>query len=190
MDVHTLKFSGVFEIRPKKFADSRGFFSETYSQATMARHNLPTAWVQDNHSFSVEKHVLRGLHYQSDPMAQDKLVRVVRGSIFDVVVDIRKGSPHYGKWLSLVVSADAWNQILVPKGFAHGFLTLEPNTEVIYKVSALYSPTHDHGIRWDDPDIAIEWPLQGRHPVLSAKDQAAPAFKDHTGGFIFEDTTS
>ena len=190
MEVHILRLPGVAELQPRKFGDSRGFFSETFSQTAMAKHDFPTNWVQDNHSFSAEKYVLRGLHYQSNPMAQDKLVRVVRGSIFDVAVDIRKGSPHYGKWLSLIVSAMAWNQILVPKGFAHGFLTLEPNTEVIYKVSAPYSPEHEHGIKWDDPDLAIEWPLHGGHPVLSAKDQVVSAFKDHTGGFSFGDMKS
>jgi dTDP-4-dehydrorhamnose 3,5-epimerase len=190
MDVIPLKLPEVLELRPRKFGDERGFFSETFSQAAMAKHKLPTVWVQDNHSFSAEKHVLRGLHYQSDPMAQDKLVRVVRGRIFDVAVDIRKGSPGFGKWVSLELSADAWNQVLVPRGFAHGFLTLEPNTEVIYKVTALYSPGHEQAIKWDDPDLAIEWPLNGQMPQLSAKDQIASAFEDHVGGFTFGDAAT
>jgi dTDP-4-dehydrorhamnose 3,5-epimerase len=190
MDILKLQLPGIFELKPRKFGDTRGFFSETFSNAAMTAHNLPTTWVQDNHSFSAEKYVLRGLHYQSPPVAQDKLVRVVRGSIFDVAVDIRKGSPHFGKWLSLVVSADAWNQILVPKGFAHGFLTLEPDTEVVYKVSAPYSPAHEHSIRWDDPELAINWPLAGHLPVLSAKDKISPSFKDYNHVFTYGELTA
>lgn len=190
MDILKLQLPGIFELKPRKFADNRGFFSETFSQIAMATHNLPTTWVQDNHSVSAEKHVLRGLHYQTPPMAQDKLVRVVRGSIFDVAVDIRKGSPHFGKWLSLVVSADAWNQILIPKGWAHGFLTLEPHTEVVYKVSAPYSAVHEQSIKWDDPDLAIDWPLAGQIPVLSEKDKISPSFKDYNHVFIYGELTA
>ena len=176
---------GVVEISPKKFGDARGFFSETYSNTAMEKAGLPTNWVQDNHSLSSEKNVLRGLHYQASPMAQDKLVRVVRGSILDVAVDIRSGSPHFGKWTSLVVSAEKWNQIFVPKGFAHGFLTLEPNTEVVYKVTNPYAPEHDRCIRWDDPEIAVEWPLQNQAPILSAKDANAPMLSQQHTGFVY-----
>lgn len=176
MEIRTLGIDGVLEIVPKKFGDTRGYFSETYSAKRFAEAGLDIGWVQDNQSFSAEKGVLRGLHFQLAPFAQDKLVRVLRGSVFDVAVDLRKGSSSYGKWVSAVLSADAWNQMLVPKGFAHGFLTLEPNVEVFYKVSAPYAPEHDRGIRWNDPDIGVAWPLDGREPVLSAKDAAAPYF--------------
>jgi len=131
----------------------------------------------------VEAGVIRGLHYQVPPVAQAKLVRVVRGAIFDVAVDIRHGSPSFGRWVGLEVSAEAWNQILVPPGFAHGFMTLQPNTEVIYKVSAPYSPQHDRAIRWDDPAIGIDWPLEARTPILSDKDRAAPLLADAPPAF-------
>lgn len=165
---------GVFEIIPEKFGDARGFFSETWSRRGFADLGLPADWVQDNQSFSAEKFVLRGLHYQIEPHAQDKLVRVLRGSVFDVAVDIRKGSPGFGRWVSRTLSAGAWNQLLIPKGFAHGFLTLAPDTEVFYKVSAPYAPEHERAIIYDDPALAITWPLEGASPILSAKDRAAP----------------
>jgi dTDP-4-dehydrorhamnose 3,5-epimerase len=183
--VRPLAIPEVIEIVPDRFGDSRGFFSETYSQARFGQAGLRQNWVQDNHSYSVSVGVLRGLHYQAPPAAQDKLVRVVRGAIFDVAVDIRHGSPTFGKWVSLNVSAGDWNQILVPKGFAHGFLTLEPHTEVIYKVSAPYSAAHDRNIRFDDPDIGIKWPLAGLAPVLSEKDQRAPALASVASGFRY-----
>jgi dTDP-4-dehydrorhamnose 3,5-epimerase len=185
MKVRPLGIPDVLEIVPDRFGDSRGFFSETYSRAKFEEAGLKQEWVQDNHSYSANIGVLRGLHYQAPPFAQDKLVRVVRGSIFDVAVDIRHGSATFGKWTSLIVSAGEWNQILVPKGFAHGFLTLEPNVEVIYKVSAPYSAPHDRNIRFDDPDIAINWPSVGVAPVLSEKDRKAPAFAAVDSGFRF-----
>jgi dTDP-4-dehydrorhamnose 3,5-epimerase len=174
MQVRKLALDGILEFVPKKFGDARGFFSETYSQAAFAEAGIDIAWVQDNQSLSAEKGVLRGLHFQLAPFAQDKLIRVLRGAIFDVAVDLRRGSPTYGKWVSCVLSSDAWNQLLVPKGFAHGFLTLEPGVEVLYKVSAPYAPSHDRSIRWNDPAIGIDWPLGGRDPILSSKDAAAP----------------
>lgn len=186
MQVTPLDLPEVLEITPVKHGDARGFFSETFNSDRFAEAGIDLDWVQDNHSYSAPHDVLRGLHFQTPPHAQDKLVRVVKGSILDVAVDIRKGSPRFGKWCSLVVSAEKWNQILVPKGFAHGFLTLQPDTEVIYKVSALYAPDNDRSINYADPDIAIDWPLDGREPILSAKDQAAPALKDVDTGFIFE----
>jgi dTDP-4-dehydrorhamnose 3,5-epimerase len=178
MEVRQLDIDGVLEIVPGKFSDARGFFSETYSKSRFADAGIGMEWVQDNQSLSAERGVLRGLHFQIAPFAQDKLVRVLRGSIFDVAVDLRKGSSSYGKWVSRVLSAEAGNQLLVPKGFAHGFLTLEPNAEVLYKVSAPYAPECDRGVRWNDPDIAVAWPLGGREPVLSGKDAAAPFFAD------------
>jgi dTDP-4-dehydrorhamnose 3,5-epimerase len=188
MQVNTLKIPGVLEIIPPKFGDDRGYFSETYSEQKLASRGVPTGWVQDNQSYSAPLHVLRGLHFQTPPFAQDKLVRVLRGAIYDVAVDIRVGSPHYGQWVGLTVSAKAWNQILVPKGFAHGFMTLEPDTEVAYKVTAPYSKDCDRSIRWNDPAIGIVWPVSGVDPVLSDKDKAAPFLKDVASGFVFQET--
>ncbi len=149
----------------------------------MAEAGLPSEFVQDNHSFSAAKGVLRGLHFQKPPAAQDKIVRVVRGSIFDVAVDIRRGSPSYGRWAGIIVSAELWNQLLVPKGFAHGFVTLEENTEVLYKVSAPYRPDLELGFRFDDPDVGIDWPIDSREVQLSAKDSSAPFLKELETGF-------
>lgn len=178
MEVRKLKLEGALEIVTRKFGDARGYFSETFSRPRFAEAGIDIDWVQDNQSYSADQYVLRGLHFQVAPFAQDKLVRVLKGSIFDVLVDLRKGSPTYCKWESCVLTAEARNQLFVPKGFAHGFLTLEPGVEVFYKVSSPYSPECDRGIRWDDPSIAVDWPLDGHRPVLSAKDAAAPALAD------------
>jgi dTDP-4-dehydrorhamnose 3,5-epimerase len=177
-DVIPLALDGAVEIRPRKLGDDRGFFSETYNAKALSEAGINLQFVQDNHSLSAAKGVLRGLHYQLPPHAQDKLVRVVSGSILDVVVDIRKASPTFRKWIALEVSAAKWNQILVPKGFAHGFLTLEENTEVIYKVTDYYSPEHDRSIRFDDPSIGIEWPFAASAVQLSDKDRNAPSLDD------------
>jgi len=176
--VRQLGLGGVVEIRPARHGDHRGFFSEVWSASALAEAGIDTVFVQDNHSFSAQAAVLRGLHYQEPPFAQAKLVRVTRGSIFDVAVDIRQGSPTFGKWVGLTISEAEWNQIYVPEGFAHGFVTLEPNTEVLYKVSALYAPQHDRAIRFDDPAIGIDWPLNGREPILSDKDRNAPLLSE------------
>lgn len=178
MEVRPLGLDGVFEIIPRKFGDDRGFFSETFKVKALAEAGIDLNFIQDNHSYSAAKGVVRGLHYQLPPFAQDKLVRVIRGAILDVAVDIRKNSPTFGKWISLEVSAEKWNQILVPKGFAHGFMTLMENTEVIYKVTDYYSPEHDRSIRFDDPAIGIDWPLPSSGVQLSDKDQKAPLFAD------------
>lgn len=178
MEVRSLGLDGVFEIIPRKFGDDRGFFSETYKVKALAEAGIELNFVQDNHSFSAAKGVVRGLHYQLPPFAQDKLVRVICGAILDVAVDIRKNSPTFGKWVSLEVSAEKWNQILVPKGFAHGFITLSEDTEVIYKVTDYYAPTHDRSIRFDDPAIGIEWPIPSSGVQLSDKDQKAPLLAD------------
>lgn len=178
MQVRPLGLDGVFEINPHKFGDDRGFFSETYNAKSFAEAGIDLTFVQDNHSYSAAKGVVRGLHYQLPPFAQDKLVRVTRGAILDVAVDIRKSSPSFGKWVALEVTAEKWNQILVPKGFAHGFMTLVENTEVIYKVTDYYSPEHDRSIRFDDPAIGINWPLPFSGVQLSDKDQKAPLFAD------------
>jgi len=178
MIVRPLELDGLLEISPRKFGDDRGFFSETFNAKTFTEAGMDLTFVQDNHSYSAAKGVLRGLHYQLPPFAQDKLVRVTRGAILDVAVDIRKSSPTFGKWVALEVSAEKWNQILVPKGFAHGFMTLVENTEVIYKVTDYYSPEHDRSIRFDDPAIGIEWPLPSSGVQLSDKDQKASLFAD------------
>ncbi len=168
---------------PKQFKDHRGFFSEVYSTQLLKDAGIDKPFVQDNHSLSVEKGVLRGLHYQVAPMAQDKLVRVVRGSILDVAVDVRKGSPTFGKHVTAIVSADNWRQIYVPVGFAHGFVTLEPNTEVLYKVTAFYTPQHERGIRWNDPKLAIDWQVTEGAAVLSERDRKHPTLAEMTDLF-------
>jgi len=178
LQTRRLSIPDILEIVPKKFGDDRGFFSETYNAASFADAGIDIAFVQDNQSLSVAKHVVRGLHYQLAPFAQDKLVRVVRGAILDVAVDIRRSSPTFSKWVALEVSADAWNQILVPKGFAHGFATLTENTEVVYKVSGFYSKEHDRSIRFDDPAIGIAWGFDTNFAQLSDKDKAAPLLAD------------
>jgi len=172
-------------IRPRRFRDHRGFFSETYSSKALSAFGIDTDFVQDNHSLSVDPLVLRGLHFQTPPFAQTKLVRVVRGSIHDVVVDIRRGSPWYGRHVGITLSADSWEQLLVPEGFAHGFCTLDPNTEVLYKVSADYAPAHDKGLLWNDPALGIEWPLGGAAPVLSDKDKFHPRLAELPGYFVY-----
>lgn len=174
MEIRELGLGGVLEIVPKRFGDARGFFSETYNASMFADRGIDLLFVQDNHSYSAQPGVVRGLHYQLPPRAQDKLLRVVRGRLFDVAVDIRRSSPTFGKWVGLEISAEKGNQILIPKGFAHGFLTLEPDTEVIYKVTDTYSPEHDRSIRFDDAAIGIAWPGIEGGLQLSDKDAKAP----------------
>lgn len=176
MDVVSLDIPDVKIIRPKKFGDHRGFFSETYTKKMFEAAGLQYDFVQDNHSLSAEVGTVRGLHFQLPPFAQDKLVRVVRGAILDVAVDIRKGSPTFGRHVSAVISAAEWNQILVPIGFAHGFCTLEPDTEVIYKVTNYYSAEHDRGLLWNDPELGIDWPVSADKARLSDKDHKHPTF--------------
>lgn len=178
VDVRELGLAGVYEITPRRFGDDRGFFSETYSAPLLADAGIDLVFIQDNHSLSRMAGVLRGLHYQLPPFAQDKLIRVVRGAILDVAVDIRKSSPTFGSWLALEVSAEKWNQILVPKGFAHGFVTLVPGTEVVYKVTQRYAPDHDRSIRFDDPAIGIDWRVPASEVTLSDKDRNAPLLAD------------
>ena len=173
LDIRPLPLDGLLEIRPPRFGDERGFFSETWNSATWREAGIDLDFVQDNHSFSRDRGVLRGLHFQIPPLAQDKLVRVTRGAIFDVAVDIRVGSPTFGRWAGVSLSAAEWNQLLVPIGFAHGFVTLEPDTEVQYKVTAPYSPEHERAIRYDDPEIAVEWPVESEVLTLSGRDRTA-----------------
>jgi dTDP-4-dehydrorhamnose 3,5-epimerase len=167
----------VIEITPRRISDERGFFTELFNRRVWRDAGIDLDFVQTNYSFSVKKGTLRGLHFQTPPAAQAKVVTVTRGRIFDVVVDIRRGSPTYGKWVAVEISGERGNQLLVPAGFAHGFLTLEPETHVQYMVTSYYSPANDRGIRFDDPTLAIDWPLDG-DPHLSPRDRAFPCFAD------------
>ena len=165
-------------LTPKKFGDARGFFSEVYSRKAWREAGLDYDFVQDNHSYSAEVGVIRGLHFQTAPFAQDKLVRVARGRILDVAVDLRAGSPTYGRHVAVELSAANWRQLLVPVGFAHGFCTLEPDTEVLYKVTQVYSPAHDKGLAFDDPALGIDWGVDPAKAVLSDKDRRHPRLAD------------
>ena len=167
-------------LAPKKYGDHRGFFSETFSRKLLRDLGVDLEFVQDNHSLSAEKGTVRGLHYQLPPMAQDKLIRVTRGGILDIAVDIRRGSPTFGKHVAAVISAENWRQIFVPAGFAHGFVTLDPATEVLYKVSNYYSPKDERGIRWNDPALGIQWGIAEGAAVLSEKDRKYPVLADAT----------
>ena len=173
--IHT-RLNGVLIVEPVVHGDERGFFMESYNERLFAEHGITVRFVQDNHSMSAEAGTLRGLHYQLNPMAQTKLVRVLSGAIYDVVLDLRKDSSTYGEWEGFTLSAENKRQLLVPKGFAHGFCTLMPHTQVLYKVDEYYSPEHDRGILWSDPELAIDWPCT--NPILSAKDQKHPLFRD------------
>jgi dTDP-4-dehydrorhamnose 3,5-epimerase len=179
MDVVPLDIADVKVLTPKRFGDNRGFFSEVYSRAKMASEaGIDEEFVQDNQSLSAVGGVVRGLHYQVEPMAQGKLVRVVRGAVLDVAVDIRVGSPTFGRHVATVLSAENWRQVYVPVGFAHGFVTLEPGTEVLYKVTRPYSPEHERGIRWDDPALGIDWGVSADAAVLSARDREHPVLAE------------
>lgn len=175
--------AGLKLITPNKFSDNRGFFSETYNAAMLAELGIEDRFVQDNHSLSVEKGTVRGLHYQTPPHAQAKLVRVSRGSILDVVVDLRRGSPTFGQYVAEELSAANWSQLYVPVGFAHGFCTLAPDTELQYKVSDYYAPACDAGMLWNDPALGIAWPdFAGAQ--LSPKDLTLPRFADIDTPFL------
>lgn len=182
LKIHKTSLEGVVLITPRRFGDDRGWFSESWKAAAHADAGLDFYWVQDNHSFSAQQGTLRGLHYQAPPHAQDKLLRCTRGRIWDVAVDYRKGSPTYLQHVGVELTADNGCQLLVPAGFLHGFVTLEPDCEVQYKCSAPYAPECDAGVRWDDPDIAIDWPISGE-PHLSDKDAVAPLVSDSQSPF-------
>lgn len=183
LELRRLSLDGVIEIFPSRLGDNRGFFSEVWNREAMADAGIHIDFVQDNHSFSAAKGVLRGLHLQRPPAAQDKLVRVSRGAIFDVAVDVRRNSPTFGRWEAVLISAEAWNQLLIPRGFAHGFLTLTEDVEVQYKVSAPYRHDLEISIRYDDPVIGIDWPRVGQQFILSEKDRAAALLKGVETGF-------
>lgn len=173
MQVERTPLEGVMIITPRRIADTRGMFSESWSRRRLKAAGIDIDFVQDNHSISGARGTLRGLHFQTPPHAQDKLVRCGRGALFDVAVDIRHGSATYGRWFGVELSAENGKQLLVPKGFLHGFVTLLPDTEVVYKCSDYYEPSCDRAIRWNDPELAIDWPLEGA-PILSEKDRNAP----------------
>lgn len=176
--VENLEIPDVKVIHVPKHGDQRGFFSETYHARKFADAGIRVDFVQDNHAFSMRKGTLRGLHFQIPPFAQAKLVRVTRGAIFDVAVDVRVGSPSFGRHVSAIISADSWNQIFVPVGFAHGLVTLEPDTDVLYKVSNIYAPERDKGLRWNDPALGIKWPISGSEAILSERDRRQPVLAD------------
>ncbi|MDJ0858418.1 MAG: dTDP-4-dehydrorhamnose 3,5-epimerase [Dinoroseobacter sp.] len=183
MQIEDTPLEGVKLLTPARFGDDRGFFSESYSKRVLAAHGITLDFVQDNHSLSAQAGTVRGLHFQAPPSAQDKLVRCGRGSLFDVAVDIRKGSPTYGQWYGAELSFDNGRQLLVPKGFLHGFVTREPDTEIVYKCSDFYDHDADGAVHWNS--CGIDWGFEG-DPILSPKDATAPALADFDSPFTYE----
>jgi dTDP-4-dehydrorhamnose 3,5-epimerase len=188
MQAEELALPGVFLFTPKRYGDDRGFFSETFNHRAFEAHVPGFAFVQDNHSLSRDVGVVRGLHFQTPPHAQGKLVRVTQGKVLDVVVDIRVGSPTYGEHVAVELSSENWQQLWMPPGMAHAFCTLEPNTEFCYKVTDYYAPDSDAGIAFDDPDLGIDWPIDTKKAILSDKDRNLPKLKDFASPFRFEGT--
>lgn len=186
MDIVETAIPEVKRLVPRRFGDGRGFFTETWNAARMADAGLAFDFCQDNHSYSADPGTVRGLHYQSPPMAQTKLVRVARGAVLDVAVDIRKGSPWYGHWVAERLDAETGAQLLVPRGFLHGFVTLTPDADVIYKVDSFYAPDCDGAVRFDDPDLGVDWGIDPKTAILSDKDAAAPLFHDFETPFTYE----
>lgn len=186
MDVERLAIEDVVVITPVRHGDDRGFLSETFHAGRLKEAaGIDETFVQDNHSLSVGRGIVRGLHFQTPPAAQGKLVRVVRGAILDVAVDLRHGSPTFGQHVAVELSADNWRQLWIPAGFAHGFCTLSEEAEVVYKVTAHYAPAHDKGVRWDDPALGIEWPVEPKNAILSEKDRSQPGFEALPAYFTF-----
>lgn len=185
MEVEPLGIADVKCVTPERHGDHRGFFSEVYNRERLVAAGIDVRFVQDNHSFSAKRGTVRGLHFQAPPFAQDKLVRVTRGAVFDVAVDLRRGSPSYGHHVHAVLSAEAWNQLFVPAGFAHGVMTLAPDTEIIYKVSARFAPEHDCGLLWNDPALDIPWPIPAAEAILSERDRRHPRLADFTTPFAY-----
>jgi dTDP-4-dehydrorhamnose 3,5-epimerase len=186
VEIRTLNIAQVKLVVPEIHRDARGFLSETYSRRGFGAAGIAADFVQDNHSLSADVGTLRGLHFQAPPHAQGKLVRVTKGSVYDVAVDIRVGSPTFGRHVGAVLSAENWTQMWIPAGFAHGFCTLEPNTEVIYKVTDYYHPECDRGLKWNDDTFDIEWPVDSDKIRLSERDRGHPALKDMVPAFRFE----
>lgn len=185
MNVIETSLKGVFVIEPKVFGDARGWFMESWSAAKLQPFGITNEWVQDNHSFSATKGTLRGLHYQLNPKCQAKIVRCTKGEIWDVAVDIRKGSPQFGQWVGVKLTAENKKQLYIPRGFAHGFITLSDDVEVQYKADNYYAPECDGNIRWNDSEIGIEWPIEP--VILSEKDEKAPLLKERTNlNFVYE----
>jgi dTDP-4-dehydrorhamnose 3,5-epimerase len=183
LEVKYLELEGVTLFYPKKFIDARGYFIETFNARSYAEAGVGCVFVQDNQSLTQKAGTIRGLHFQCPPAAQAKLVRVLRGSIFDVAVDFRHASPSYGRWCSATLTGDGSEQLFLPRGFAHGFCTLEPDTEVAYKVDSFYAPSCEAGLRWDDPDLAIPWPVRPADAVISERDAGLPFFKAFVSPF-------
>ena len=186
MQIEPTRLPEVLEVTPRRFGDHRGFFSETWNKKAWVEAGIDIDFVQDNHSLSATTGTLRGLHFQSPPSAQDKLVRVVSGAVLDVAVDIRKGSPRFGQWVAVELSAGNGKQLFIPKGFLHGFLTLQPDTQFVYKCSDYYAPDCDGAVRFDDPDIGIDWGIPIDRITLSEKDAAAPTLADFDSPFQYE----
>ena len=178
MDVIETSIPDVKLITPRRFGDKRGFFSEIYNRRALAEIGVTADFIQENHAYSADRGTLRGLHFQASPATQTKLLRVLRGAILDVCVDLRHGSPTFGQHIMAELTAESGQQILCPKGFAHGLLTLSPHTEIAYRVDAYYAPELDLGVRYDDPDLAIDWPVPADELILSEKDLNQPSFCD------------
>ncbi len=185
LDVETTRIADLVVLTPRRFSDGRGFFAETYSERHAAKAGITTRFVQDNHSFSEAKGTVRGLHFQAPPNAQVKLVRCGRGRIFDVAVDVRGGSPTFGQWFGIELSFENGKQLLVPEGFLHGFMTLEPDCEITYKCSDFYAPETEGSVLWNT--CGIDWPDVGAEPVLSDKDAAASGFADFITPFQYQE---
>jgi dTDP-4-dehydrorhamnose 3,5-epimerase len=186
MLIEDTPLEGVKVITPHRFGDARGFFSETWNRSDMAEHGVDYDFVQDNQSISEKAGTVRGLHFQTPPHAQDKLVRCGRGTLWDVAVDIRVGSPSFGRWFGVELSAENGKQLLVPRGFLHGFVTLQPDTEILYKCSDYYSPECERTVRFDDPDIGVDWGIDPFSAILSEKDASAPILRDIQPHFTYE----
>lgn len=186
MEFHTFEVAGPIEIKPRKIEDNRGYFSEVFRLDEFAKHASSVQFVQDNQSLSVRSGTIRGIHFQSNPAAQGKLVRCLAGKLLDVAIDLRSGSPTYGRWVSAVLSPEENNQLWVPVGFGHAFCTLEPNSVIGYRVTSYYSPENDKGLAWDDPDVAIDWPDIAEPETLSAKDRKQPRLSELPAYFSLE----
>ena len=186
MDITPTSLPGVLILTPRRFGDTRGFFSESWNRETLQAHGIGLDFVQDNHSLSSDVGTVRGLHFQAPPRAQDKLVRCGRGVLFDVAVDIRRGSPTYGHWTGIELSFENGRQLLVPKGFAHGFVTRAPDTEILYKCTDTYAPETEGAINFADPDLGIDWGIDADQAIVSDKDAMAPAFADFESPFVYE----
>ncbi|UMA64727.1 dTDP-4-dehydrorhamnose 3,5-epimerase [Roseivivax marinus] len=186
LEIEKTALPDVLILTPRRFGDDRGFFSESWNRKRMAEAGIDIDFVQDNHSLSAKVGTVRGLHFQAPPMAQDKLVRCGRGRLYDVAVDVRRGSPTYGQWVGVELSFENGRQLLVPKGFLHGFVTREPDTEIVYKCSDYYSPECDGAVRWNDADIGIDWGISESDAILSDKDAVAQSLADFDSPFVYD----